>query len=349
VSLEATVALASDASCVSILTAVRDGLRHLDPAIESMRAQTLRAWQWVLVDDGSTDGTRDRLKRWAALDPRLEVVERPRAGLVAALNAGLRRCRAAIVARMDADDVAAPERLAHQLAALERAPRLTVVDSRVELIGGDRNAGMHDYVAWVNRHHDHASIAEDIFVESPLVHPAVCYRRDAVLEAGGYREGDFPEDYDLWLRLFRRGARFAKLEPVLLRWRDHPRRLTRSDRRYRTAAFTALKQRHLLEHEGDAMRGDGLVLWGAGRGTRSWRQWLRRRQLRPQFVIDANPRRRGTRVLGVPVVGAEALRERAWSYLLVTVSSPSSRAAIRRQLAAWSLPAASAQARVRFV
>lgn len=323
--------------CISILTAVRDGLPYLEEAIASIRAQTLGDWEWVLVDDGSTDGSAARLADWAHRDPRLRLLRRPATGLVAALNAGLARCRAALVARMDADDIARPERLALQRAALVAGSGETVVDGRVELFGGRRNQGMQRYVRWLNEHHDHASIAADLFVESPIVHPATCYQRDAVLAAGAYRAGDFPEDYDLWLRLHARGHRFRKLSPTVLHWRDHRSRLTRTDRRYRRAAFTALKQRALWALEGEQLASGPLVLWGAARGTRSWRQWLRHHALRPAYVIDANPRRQGQRILDAPVVPAGELRRRRWGYLLVTVSSPDSRADIRERLSAWKL------------
>jgi hypothetical protein len=249
---------------------------------------------------------------------------------------------------MDADDVALPERLAHQCATLDTDPDLTVVDGRVELIGGQRNQGMHRYVAWVNEHHDHHSIARDLFVESPLVHPAVCFRRDAVLAAGGYRDGDFPEDYDLWLRLHARGARFRKLAETVLFWRDRADRLTRTDRRYRSAAFTGLKQRALWELEGRALRAGGMALWGAARSTRPWRQWLRRHKVRPELVADANPRRHGHTILGAPVLPVTEIAVRPWTYLLVTVSSPDSRADIRARLAGWGLEDAPGR-QVRFV
>jgi cellulose synthase/poly-beta-1,6-N-acetylglucosamine synthase-like glycosyltransferase len=343
---------------LSVLTAVRNGLEHLDQAIESIRAQTLRDWEWVIVDDGSTDGTGDRLLTWARRDPRIRPFSRGPEGLVAALNAGLTRCRGALVARMDADDIALPERLALQTAALDTDPQLTVVDGRVELFGGERNDGMRRYVVWLNDHADHQSIADDIFVESPIVHPAAAYRRAAVAAGSGYRAGDFPEDYDLWLRLHAGGARFGKLPQTILRWRDHPRRLTRTDRRYRDSAFTALKQQALWELEGAAMTGrgiacggeadGGMVLWGAARATRCWRQWLRRQGVQPTFIVDANPKRHGHTILDAPVLDPAVLPRRPWSYLLVTVSSPDARAEIRQRLAGWQLHPGPTR-RIRFV
>jgi glycosyltransferase involved in cell wall biosynthesis len=334
---------------LSIITAVRDGLPHLDEAIGSICAQTLRDWEWVIVDDGSRDGTSGRLAEWARRDRRIRVAHEPARGLVQSLNEGLALCRGDLVARMDADDVALPERLAAQVAYLEEHPDIAAADTGVELLGGERNAGMRAYVDWVNNHPTPESIAADLFVESPLVHPAVCFRAAAVRAIGGYRDGDFPEDYDLWLRLHAAGQRLGKLTTrSLFLWRDRPGRLSRTDSRYRRAAFRRLKQEHLERIDRARLTGEGLGLWGATRQSRPWRQWLRRLGTRPEFVAEIHPRRIGKRILGAPVIALSEVPARPWRYLLVTVSGQASRAVIRQQLASWNLDQAPGR-QVRYV
>jgi glycosyltransferase involved in cell wall biosynthesis len=335
---------------LSLLTAVRDGLPHLDEAITSIRAQTRRDWEWILVDDGSRDGSSSRLDDWARRDRRIRVLHRPGRGLVPSLNDGLAHCCAPIVARMDADDIALPERLAAQSAYLAEHPGIAAADTQVALFGGERNAGMRDYVTWVNDHPSAESITDDLFVESPLVHPAVCFRAAAVREIGGYRDGDFPEDYDLWLRLHARGHKLGKLDrTVLLLWRDGPQRLSRTDARYRRAAFRRLRQDHLAQLDGSRLRDQGLVLWGASRHARPWRCWLRQLGARPEFVVEMRPERIGGRILDAPVVGLEEVARRPWRSMLVTVSGRAAREAIRRQLDAWGLANGDAGRHVRYV
>ena len=92
-------------------------------------------------------------------------------------------------------------------------------------------AGTREYLRWQNALLSAREHADDIYLEAPLAHPSVTFRRAAVLAAGAYRDGGFPEDYELWLRLVARGARLAKLPRVLLDWRQGPQSLSRVDPR----------------------------------------------------------------------------------------------------------------------
>jgi len=165
---------------------------------------------------------------------------------------------------------------------------------------------------------------------------------------GGYRDGDFPEDYDLWLRLHAAGHALGKVPALVLDWRDSAGRLSRTDPRYRRGAFTALKQEHLAALDGEALHAAGLALAGAAPFARPWRQWLRRIGARPEFIAEIEPRRIGERILGAPVVPLAELRVRPWRYLLVTVSGRAARASLRALLAEWGL-AAAPDRRIRYV
>jgi hypothetical protein len=262
--------------------------------------------------------------------------------MIALVNEGIAEARAPLVARMDADDVARPGRLEAQVAFLAMNPRTAVVDAMVEWFGSPPGGGegMRRYVDWVNGlaaperggGESHAAIARDIFVESPLVQPAVTMRRDALLACGGYRDGDFPEDYDLWLRLLLRGERFAKIPRVLLEWRDTATRLTRTHPRFRPAAFFALKAEALWALEGERIARGPLAVWGVGGGGRPWRRLLRERSVSPAFFVDVDPRKIGRTLAGAPILAPDALGARAWSYLLVVVAARGARDDIRAHL-----------------
>ncbi|NIR28216.1 MAG: glycosyltransferase [Gammaproteobacteria bacterium] len=287
---------------VSIVMPFRDAADTLDECLESIAAQSLSSWELVAVDDGSRDGAREALGRRALEDPRIRILPNPGRGLVAALNAGLRAARAELVARMDADDRMLPGRLAAQVEHLERHPQVTLVACRVEAFPRGRlREGMREYLRWQNACITPVDMREEIYVEAPMVHSSVMFRRSRVLALGGYREGDFPEDYDLWLRLARAGDSMSKQRRVLHEWRQRPHSLSRTDRRYRRAAFDRLRATYLATDPRLATSRP-LAIWGAGRRTRRRARALQEHGLSPVVWVDIDPRKIGNRVGGIPVV-----------------------------------------------
>ena len=166
---------------------------------------------------------------------------------------------------MDADDVSQPARLARQRARLDAAPSLGLVATRVRFDGDRvRGAGYARYVDWTNGLLSHDAIRLGAFVESPFAHPSVMFRRAVVARHGGYADGDFPEDYELWLRWMDAGVRFGKVDAELLVWNDPPTRLSRTEPRYSTGAFYRIKCLYLarwLKRQVDPSR--EIWLWGA--------------------------------------------------------------------------------------
>ncbi len=316
---------------VSFLLPFRDEAPTLAESLRSLQAQTVPDWEAVLVDDGSTDGSGALAEALASADPRLRVLHLPGGdGLPAALNAGLARCRAPLVARMDADDVAAPERLALQLAMLEAQPELAVVDGQVRFFRdeGEVPGGMAAYEAWINGVLSPEDFDRELLVESPVVHPAATFRRAVVEGLGGYRSGDFPEDYDLWSRVHLAGHRLAKVPRVLVAMRDRERRLTRTHPSYGADAFRRVRQRHL---DATLPREARVAVWGAARSGKPWLRWLLERGNPVPFAIDIDPKRIGGRRQGVPVLAPEALagRRAEVDRLLVAVGARGARAEIR--------------------
>lgn len=233
---------------VSVLLPVRNAAGTIARAVAGVRAQTRTDWELVAVDDGSTDGTRELLRRAAAEDARIRLLEQPPLGLVAVLNAGLAVARGRFIARLDADDECHPGRLAAQAACLEAEPEVGLVSCWVGF-GGDRtaNAGYALHVDWLNALVTPEQIVLNRFVESPLAHPSVMFRRELVERHGGYRDGDFPEDYELWLRWLEAGVRMAKVPRELLTWHDAPGRLSRTDPRYDPEAFFRVKAGYIAK------------------------------------------------------------------------------------------------------
>ncbi|RME07923.1 MAG: glycosyltransferase family 2 protein, partial [Anaerolineae bacterium] len=223
---------------VSVLLPCYNAADTLEETLESLAAQTWTDFEVVAVDDGSEDATAEILRAWADRDSRFRVLSCSHGGVIAAANAGLKACRGEFIARMDADDRAHPERLALQVAWLQEHPETAAVGSLVEgFPPNEVREGFRIYIEWLNSLVDDADIRREIFVESPLPNPSVTFRRPWLERMGGYQERGWPEDYDLYLRMYLAGARFAKIPRVLLKWREHPRRLTRTDSRYSLENF----------------------------------------------------------------------------------------------------------------
>jgi glycosyltransferase involved in cell wall biosynthesis len=188
---------------------VRDGERFVGEAVESVLGQTLADLELIVVDDGSTDSTPALLAGFARADARVRVLTQAVGGLTSALNAGCALVRAPLIARMDADDVALPDRLERQAAFLDAHPDVALLGGGIVLVDEagrefDREPGR---------------AAPDLSEQNELVHGTVVMRADAFRALGGYRL-DQSEDYDLWLRFDERHRVAALAEPVI-RYRVH--------------------------------------------------------------------------------------------------------------------------------
>ena len=307
----------------------------LDETIRSLLEQTYTRFEIIAVDDGSEDSTLNQLQTWAGRDARVRVLAREHEGIIPALNAGLAECRSTLVARMDADDRAHPERLERQVEMLEADPGLAVCASLVEGFPLDEvREGFQIYIEWLNHLVSHEAITREIFIESPLAHPSVAFRKRWVEDVGGYQEYGWPEDYDLWLRLYLAGARFAKVPEILVYWREHEQRLTRTDSRYSVENFIRAKAHYLCK--GPLADRDGVMVWGAGQMGRRLSKHLEREGAPLVAFIDIDPGKIGRERRGCPIVGPEDLRAWLEKYqhpvVLASVSSRGARALIRERL-----------------
>jgi glycosyltransferase involved in cell wall biosynthesis len=321
---------------VSVLLPVRDAAGTIDEALGSVLAQTDPDFEVVAVDDGSTDGTSERLAAHAARDPRVRVLRRDGPGdLIAALEVGRRAARAPLVLRMDADDVALPTRLARSRALLDEDPRLAVVSCLVESFPADEvREGRRRYDTWLNALVAHEDMARERFVESPVAHPSVLFRADAVEAVGGYRDPRGPEDYDLWMRLFAAGHRFAKVPEVLLRWREGPARASRRDARYGGDGFARVRALALAE----LLAGRPAAIVGAGTAGRRLARYLLEAGARVTCFLEVDPKKVGRTPHGVPVLAhEEGLREVGDALVISAVNAWGARERVRDLLLAAGL------------
>ncbi|MCB9489757.1 MAG: glycosyltransferase [Deltaproteobacteria bacterium] len=313
---------------VSVLLPVRDEEPTLAEALDSQLAQREADFEIVAVDDGSADASPSILDAFADRDRRVRVVRQEASGIVAALQNAVTHASGDILARMDADDSCPPDRLAKQLALLRSDPSLGLVGTQVGPMPGERwGGGWRHYAKWQNALTTPDAIAREIWAECPIAHPSWMMTRAAYDASGGYRERGWPEDYDLLLSMHRAGVRFAKVDEVLLRWRDRPDRLSRTDDRYSPDAFARCKAHHLARGPLAGVREVGV--WGAGRTTRKRAEHLVVEGIEIAAYVDVDPKKIGHLVHGRPVLApADIPRPAPWP-MLAYVGSRGAREQIR--------------------
>ena len=203
---------------VTVLMSVCNGEAFLREAIESILQQTWTDFEFLIVDDGSTDHTREILQSYC--DERIRVLDQPaNIGLAKALNFGLREARAPLVARQDADDRSRPERLAAQVQFMRAHREVTLAGTQARIL--DKHGRALRRPGWERATTNHA-IRFQLLVDNPFIHTSVMFRRDVVWqEFGGYDETlSTGEDFDLWSRL---AARYgvSNLPATLIDYRFH--------------------------------------------------------------------------------------------------------------------------------
>lgn len=235
---------------VSVLMAVYNGRAHLREAVESILNQTLRNFEFIIIDDGSRDGSERILAEYARKDKRIRLIRQKNRGLAKSLNRGIGIAKGEYVARMDADDIAMPERLEIQADYLTAHPLVALCGTYAEEIDGQGrilktrhgNRGpLIDPGALPTRHED---IRNAILRYNPFLHPTVMMRKEVVEKTGGYDESfSLAQDYDLFIRIAGR-HRTANLPRKLLRYRrscNNPARTREQERMALRARLRGLR------------------------------------------------------------------------------------------------------------
>ncbi len=314
---------------ISVLLPCHNAESTLSESIASIDVQTFEDYEVLAVDDGSDDRTADILKSWASRDSRVKVSTIQHQGIVPALSTGAKDATGEFLARMDSDDVAMPERFAEQVKLMESDPDIALCGTRVEyfpkILVRD---GAKRYQDWINSLINEREIDRDLFVECPIPHPTFMMRRNAFENLGGYVDNGWPEDYDLVLRSWTAGYRMAKVSRVLVSWREHGDRLSRTSSTYSEDAFRRCKVHYLCKRIG----GKGVVVWGAGPVGKSFARELLRQSIGVESFVDLDPRKIGQSIYDKPVIHPEGINDYRHCYVVAAVGSSVAREEIRTTL-----------------
>jgi glycosyltransferase involved in cell wall biosynthesis len=222
---------------VTVLMSVHNGEDYLREAVESILRQDRTDFEFLILNNGSTDSSPAILEEYASRDERIRVIHQEDLGFVASLNKGLKHARGDYIARMDADDDSLPRRLTLQSAELDRHSEAVLVTGGIDLISADSSHLKTHYTPLEDR-----DLRRSLWNGNPLYHTSVMFRRDAVLSIGGYQTGDGPipiEDYDLYLRLAELGE-FRAVPAIVLRYRVHPDSMSLNNKQLQTDLIAEL-------------------------------------------------------------------------------------------------------------
>ncbi len=233
---------------ISVLMAVHNGLPYLREALDSILSQSRADFEFLIIDDGSTDRSREVIQGLDDSRIRLLVNER-NMGLTRSLNRGLKEARGEYLARQDADDISLPRRLEIQARYLDRNPGTGLAACSVEYMDSEGRTELTDC-----RGLSSGVLGWHLLFGNEIPHSGAMFRAGAVLDLGGYDESlPFAQDYELWSRLSRR-AGLVRLRDVLLRYRRHQGNLsaTKKEEQYRIRdRISGANMARLLEREVD--------------------------------------------------------------------------------------------------
>ena len=215
-----------DQKLISVIMSVYNGEKYLVQAIDSILNQTYQNFEFIIIDDCSTDNSSHILQEYAQKDSRIKIIKKEKnigiKGFIKNLNLGISIAKGKYIARMDADDISLPERFQKQVDFLENNPEITLVGAQLNLIN-EQNKITGEAIAALQ----HRDIVKRITSQIQLFHPVIMFRKDQNIQ---YREKFlYCEDYDLYLNLITQGKKLANLNEKLLNYRILANSISRKD------------------------------------------------------------------------------------------------------------------------
>lgn len=226
---------------VTVLMPAWNAEKYIGEAIQSVLAQTFINFELLIINDGSTDGTVEEIKQF--IDRRIKLINMDHRGIAVALNKGLREAKGIYIARFDADDICLSERLEKQVHFLDNNPRYILTGCDAEYIS-ENGEHLFDF-SWPA--YTSEEIISQLYFSCPFIHSSVLYRKETVLNAGGYPETAYNfEDHLLWRQLINQGQ-YWNIPEKLIKIRFNPGSTT-MDEKWRGRRFRQLKRK--IIHQG---------------------------------------------------------------------------------------------------
>lgn len=270
---------------VSIILPFFNAEKTLKKAIESIVNQEYSDYELILINNNSTDKSKKIALSFVEIYKNVLLFNEAQQGVVFASALGLLKASGSYIARMDADDIAFPQKINLQVNYLNQNTTIDALATVVRFESNLKSKGFQRFVNWSNSVLSTEEIFLSRFIEFPLVNPSIMFRRKSIEKFGFYENGDFPEDYELFLRWIEKGANFAKINKPLLQWNDSESRLTRTSSIYSAEKFYQIKAKYLalwLKKNKQTK----IAVWGAEKRPRNRAKYLKNFGIEIVLYID---------------------------------------------------------------
>lgn len=272
---------------ISVLIPVHNSEKTISRAIKSILDQTFQNFELLIIENGSSDNTTEIISKHN--DERIIHKSLREKSIVLALNHGLNLARGKYIVRMDADDYSYPDRLEAQYSFLEQNKKYGLVSGIVHYMSDQTlNKGYKHHVNRLNTILNHKEIYNNRFIDAPVSHPSIIFRKSLVQKYGSYWDGDFPEDFELWNRWLSHGVRMTKINKPVIQWYDSDKRLSRIDRRYHEENFSKIKAKYFAQwfQRKYSNNQPALYIWGNGSAVKRKAKPLEKYNITIEKYID---------------------------------------------------------------
>lgn len=308
---------------------VKNAELFLHQTIDSILNQSFTDWELLAVDDHSTDNSLGVLNDFASKDPRIQTFQNQLSGIVPALELAYSKSKGAFITRMDADDLMPHMKLELLVGKIAAVDELSVCTGLVKYFSDDElKDGYIKYENWLNGVILGNRFLEERFKECVVPSPCWMMSRTGLDKIGGICSGDYPEDYELCLRMLDAGVKVLHVPEVIHHWRDHGQRASRNDPHYSDNLFSDIKIEYFIK---EAKReGLKVQLFGAGRKGKQIAKKLI--DLGQAFTwISSNENKIGHNIYGKIIRDSESIDQNGIHKIIVAISGPEDQKLIKHQ------------------
>jgi glycosyltransferase involved in cell wall biosynthesis len=306
---------------------VKNAELFLHQTIDSIINQSLTDWELIAIDDFSDDDSFGMLKEYALLDSRIQVFKNIEKGIVPALDLAYSLSKGDFITRMDADDMMSKAKLEWMLNSLKDTNHLSVCTGLVKYFSDNGlKEGYIKYEKWLNSLIMDNRFLQERFKECVIPSPSWMMSRKGLEKIGGICSGDYPEDYELCLRMLEHKVNMVVVPEVLHHWRDHSSRASRNDPHYSDNLFSDIKIQYFIKEL--KREGRTTLLYGAGRKAKQIAKKLIALKV-PFEWVSSNEKKIGHNIYGQIIKSIDQIESDTNYKIIVAISGPDDQNQIR--------------------